>query len=88
VTEAWRKRLIRALLLICHRSYRGAYELLRDLLHCPRSLGYLPAVAHAAMNRARALNQQHDPSGVRIGAHDELFQTNQPVLVGVDVDST
>ena len=88
VTEAWLQRLILALLLMCHSSYRGAYELLRDLLHCPRSLGYLHAVAHAAMSRARALNQQHDLSGVRIGAHDELFQANQPVLVGADVDST
>jgi hypothetical protein len=88
VTEAWLKRLILALLLICHSSYRGVYELLRDLFHCPRSLGYLHAVAHAAMSRARALNQQHELSGVRVGAHDELFQAGQPVLVGIDVDST
>jgi hypothetical protein len=88
VTEAWLKRLILALLLIGHSSYRGVYELLRDLFHCPRSLGYLHAVAHAAMGRARTLNHQHDLSSVRIGAHDEIFQSNQPVLVGVDVDST
>jgi hypothetical protein len=88
VTERWLKRLILALLLICHSSYRGVYELLRDLLHCPRSLGYLHGVARAAMDRARALNGQHDLSGVRIGAHDELFQARQPVLVGVDVAST
>src|SRR5262249_31472565 len=88
VTEAWLKRLILALLLICHSSYRGVSELLRDLFHCPRSLGYLHAVARAAMSRARALNQQHELSGVRVGAHDELFQAGQPALVGIDVDST
>lgn len=88
VTAVWLKRLILALLLVCHSSYRGVYELLRDLFHCPRSLGYLHGVARAAMGRARALNQRHDLSGVRIGAHDEIFQTNQPVLVGVDVAST
>jgi hypothetical protein len=88
VTEVWLRRLILALLLICHSSYRGVYELLRDLFHCPRSLGYLHGVARAAMDRARVLNLQHDLSRVRIGAHDELFQTLQPVLVGVDVDST
>ena len=27
-------------------------------------------------------------SGVCIGAHDEFFQAGQPVLIGVDVDST
>ena len=88
VTEAWLQRLILALLLICHSSYRGVYELLRDLLHCPRSLGYLHALARAAMRRARDLNQQDALSAVGIGAHDELFQGRQPVLVGVDVAST
>jgi hypothetical protein len=88
VTEAWLKRFILALLLICHSSYRGVYELLRDLFHCTRSLGYIHALAHAAMSRAQTLNQQHDLSGVGIGAHDEIFQTRQPVLVGADVAST
>jgi hypothetical protein len=88
VTEAWLKRLILALLLICHSSYRGVYELLRDLFHCPRSLGAIHAVAHGAMARARALNEQQDLAAVGIGAHDELFQARRPVLVGVDVAST
>jgi len=88
VTEIWLRRLILALLLVCHSSYRGVYELLRDLFHCPRSLGYIHAVAHAAMVWARARNGRQDLSRVVIGAHDEIFQTGQPVLVGVDVAST
>jgi hypothetical protein len=88
VTEAWLKRLILALLLIGHSSYRGVSEILRDLFHCPRSLGYLHGVARAAMARARALNGRHALGGVRTGAHGELFQGRQPVLVGVDVAST
>jgi hypothetical protein len=88
VTERWLQRLILALLLHCHSSYRGIQETLRDLFHCPRSLGYLHHVAHQAMLRAQRLNQQQDLSAVRIGANDELFQADQPVLVGVDVHST
>src|SRR6516164_3658593 len=88
VTERWLQRLTLALLLVCHSSYRGVHELLRDLFHCPRSLGYIHNVAHAAMARARHLNGQQQLSAVRIGAHDEIFQTGQPVLVGVDVAST
>lgn len=88
VTERWLKRLTLALLLVCHSSYRGVHELLRDLFHCPRSLGYIHNVAHAAMACARHLNGQQHLSAVRIGAHDEIFQTGQPVLVGVDVAST
>ena len=87
VTEAWLQRLIVALLLVCHSSYRGVYELLRDLFHCERSLGYIHGVAHAAMDRARAHNAQQDLSQVAIGAHDEIFQARQPVLVGVEVAS-
>jgi hypothetical protein len=88
VTEVWLRRLILALLLVCHSSYRGVYELLRDLFHCQRSLGYIHDVAHAAMARARVANAQQDLSGVAIGARDEIFQSRQPVLVGVDVAST
>src|SRR3989440_6457768 len=88
VTALWLRRLILALLLVCHSSYRGVYELLRDLFHYPCSLGSIHAVAQAAMDRARARNGQQDLAAVGIGAHDEIFQTNQPVLVGVDVAST
>ena len=88
VTEAWLRRLTVSLLLVCHSSYRGAFELLRDVVGCPRSLGYIHNVAHDAMARARAHNQQQRLDGVRIGAHDEIFQAGWPVLVGVDVDST
>jgi hypothetical protein len=88
VTTVWLRRLILALLLVCHSSYRGVYELLRDLFHYPCSLGSIHAVAQAAMDQARSRNGQQDLSGVGIGAHDELFQANWPVLVGVDVAST
>jgi hypothetical protein len=88
VTTRWLRRLILALLLICHRSYRGVWELLRDLFHYPCSPGFIHNVAQAALRRAQAPNQQHDLSAVDIGAHDEIFQTSQPVLVGVDVAST
>ncbi len=45
-------------------------------------------VAHAVMEQARTRNAQQELSAVGIGAHDEIFQTCQPVLVGVDVAST
>ena len=88
VTAMWRHRLIVALLRVSHSSYRGVYELLRDLFHCARSLGYIQGVAHAAMDRARAPNDTHDLSRGAIGAHDEIFQTGQPVRVGVAGAST
>jgi hypothetical protein len=88
VTAVWLRRLILALLLVCHSSYRGVYELLRDLFDYPLSLGSIHNVAHAAMEQARTLNERQELSAVGIGAHDELFQALWPVLVGVDVEST
>src|SRR5438045_1809719 len=78
VTALWLRRLILALLLVCHSSYRGVYELLRDLFHYPCSLGTIHAVARAAMDRARARNGQQGPAAVGIGAHDEIFQADRP----------
>jgi hypothetical protein len=88
VTAVWLRRLILALVLVCHSSYRGVYELLRDLFHYPLSLGSIHNVVQAALKRARAHNEQQDLAAVGIGAHDEIFQNRQPVLVGVDVAST
>jgi hypothetical protein len=87
VTKRWLRRLVLALLLICHSSYRGVVELLRDVFDYSLSVERVHAIAHDAMDRAAALPVT-PLGGVRIGAHDEIFQNGQPVLVGVDVAST
>jgi hypothetical protein len=88
VTKAWLNQLTLGLLLICHSSYRGVTELLRDLFNYPTSVGHVHDVVRRAVGPARAHNARQDLSGVRIGAHDELFQAGWPVLVGADVAST
>src|ERR1700736_209587 len=87
VTKRWLRRLVLALLLICHSSYRGVVELLRDVFDYSLSVERVHAIAHDAMDRARALPRT-PLRGVRIGAHDDIFQSRPPVLVGVDVAST
>ena len=87
VTKRWLRRFVLALLLICHSSYRGVVELLRDVFQYSLSVERVHAIAHDAMDRARALPSVN-LGGVHIGAHDEIFQSGQPVLVGVDVAST
>jgi hypothetical protein len=67
---------------------RGAHELLRDLFDYHLSIGAIHDLVHRAVPRARAHNDRQDLSHVRIGAHDEIFQAGQPVLVGCDADST
>ncbi len=88
VTKAWLRQFILALVLICHSPYRAVVELLGDLFDWKLSLGSVHNIVHSAVETARARNQGQDLAGVRIGAHDELFQADHPVLVGDVTAST
>jgi hypothetical protein len=88
VTKAWLQQLTLGLVLICHSPLRGVHELLRDLFDYPLSLGTIHDIVHRAVPAARRHNDGQNLARVRIGAHDEIFQAGQPVLVGCDADST
>jgi hypothetical protein len=88
VTKSWLRQLILALVLSCHSPYRGVLAVLRDLFDTELSLGTVHNTVQAAVARARAINDCYDLAGVRVGAHDEIFQASRPVLVGVDTAST
>jgi hypothetical protein len=88
VTKAWLRQLVLGLVLICHSSLRSVVELLRDLFDYSISVGTVHNILQAAVPSACRHNSAADLSAVRIGAHDEIFQTGQPVLVGADVAST
>jgi hypothetical protein len=88
VTKPWLRQLVLGLTLICHSSFRGVTELLDDLFDYPLSLGSVHNMLHQAVATAHRLNAQQDLAAVRLGAHDEIFQAGQPVLVGADVAST
>jgi len=88
VTKPWLRQLVLGLTLICHSSQRGVQELLRDLFDYPLSLGAIHNILADAVPRARRHSAAQDLRGVRLGAHDEIFQGQRPVLVGVDADST
>jgi len=88
VTRQWLDQAILGLTLICHSPVRGVSEFCRDLLDWSVSIGKVHNVLQEAVERARSYNRQQDLSAVRIGAHDEIFQSGRPVLVGADVEST
>ena len=88
VTTGWLRQFVLGLVLICHSSLRGVTEVLADLLDYPLSLGSVHNILRQAVATARRVNHQEDLSRVRLGAHDEIFQAGQPVLVGADVTST
>ena len=88
VTKAWLRQLVLGLVFICHSSTRGVVELLRDLFDFRISLGTVHNIVHSPVAQARRINQQYDLSTIHIGLLDEIFQAPDPVLVGVDAQST
>jgi hypothetical protein len=88
ITQAWLEQLILGLVLIARCSLRGVVEFLADLFDYPISLGRVHAIVHRAIGRAQATTDRVSLAGVRLGAHDEIYQANVPVLVGVDTAST
>lgn len=88
VTKQWLEQAFLGLALICHSPIRGIQEFCRDLLDYPVAVGKIYNVLQGAVKPARAYNDQQDLSGVRIGTHDEIFQSGWPVLVGADVRSS
>jgi hypothetical protein len=88
VTTSWLRQLVLGLVLSCHSPYRGVIAILSDLFDTEISLGTVHNIVQAAVAPARAINGSYDLAGVRVGAHDEIFQAGRPVLVGIDTAST
>jgi hypothetical protein len=88
VTRPWLRQLVLGLTLICHSSVRGVCELLGDLFDHPLSVGTVHNILQQAVTAARCVNTQQSLDAIRIAAHDEIFQSGRPVLVGADVAST
>ncbi len=88
VTHSWLHQLMVGLVLICHSSYRGVVELLRDLFDWPTCSSTVHNRLHETAEKAKLVNDREDLSGIRVGLHDEIFNAGQPILAGVCAFST
>ena len=88
VTKTWLHQVIVALPLICHSSYRGVIEFIRDLLGVSISVGAVHDALQSAARQGGFINGAEDLSCIRVGLHDEIFQGSKPVLAGVDAASS
>jgi hypothetical protein len=78
-----------ALILICHSSFRGILEMLEAVLdYRSFSLGTIHNIVSEALQKAQQVNNTQAHSGIRVGAHDEIFQASKPVLVSMDTRTT
>ena len=88
VTKQWIFQVILALIFICHSSYRGVVEFLRDLFDYPISVATVHNRVNSVVEKAQKINQAQDLSGIKVGLKDEIFQSRLPVLTGIDAFST
>lgn len=88
VTKQWLCQVVLALIFICRASYQGVSEFFRDILDCRISKGTIHNVVHEHLKMAKEINSQQDLSLVQEGLHDEIYQGNDPVLVGCCARST
>lgn len=89
ITKAWLRQFVLAVILICHSSFRGVLDILDALFdYHDMSLGTVHNIVQQAVVSARKINDSQDLSGIHIGDHDEIYQANRPVLVGMDHNST
>jgi hypothetical protein len=89
ITKAWIYQFVLSLILICHSSFRGVLDILDAMFdYHDMSLGTIHNIVQRAVVSARMVNDSQDLSRIRIGDHDEIYQANRPVLVGMDHRST
>ncbi len=88
VTKNWIFQVILGLIFICHSSYRGVVEFLRDLFDYPISVATVHNRVNSVVEKAQEINKSQDLSRVKVGLKDEIFQSRLPVLAGIDAFST
>ena len=87
VTKKWIFQVILALIFICHSSYRGVVEFLRDIFDYSISVGTVHNKVSSMIETAQKINESQDLSGIKVGLKDEIFQSGLPVLTGIDAFS-
>jgi hypothetical protein len=87
VTKNWLEQFVIALVLDCRATYSGVMKAMKNLLDYTLSLGSISRVVKSAIKKAKQINAKQILNAVTLGAHDELFHQNNPVLAGVDIPS-
>ncbi len=87
VTKAWLCQFILCLMLHCRSGYRGIIKVLQDAFDYQISIGSIHNIAHDAKQKEKTINANQDLSFVTLGANDEIFHLNKPILSGVDISS-
>jgi hypothetical protein len=88
VTKHWLRQVVLCLMLIGHASMRGVVDFFAAVFDHPIGLGTVHNIMTESVMQAREVSSREERSTIREGAHDEIFQSRHPILVGCDVPST
>lgn len=87
VTTSWLRQLTISLSLDCKSSYRGIQSVLENCFDQTLSLGSVHNIIEDAKDKAKTINHSEDLSQIKLGAQDEMFHHNKPMLTGIDIPS-
>lgn len=88
VTKKWLRQNVLSLLFNCRSCYRGVIRHFHDCLGCHVSLGSIHNIVQGIVPQAGAINERQRLDAIKQGVLDELFQSQLPVLTGIDAAST
>ena len=82
------EKIILGCMLVCKGSTENAQQFLDWVFKKWVSIGKISTIINVAASKAEEWNSSIDLGSIKIGANDEIFQGNSPVLVGVDPATT
>ncbi len=88
VTETWLRRLVLSLALDCRGSAEGIQRTCSEVIGVDLSIGKISGIINEAAEKAREFDEQVSLENIRQGANDEIFQGSEPVLTGIDLESS
>jgi len=82
------EKIIIGCMLVCKGSTEDTQHFLDWVFNVWASIGKISGVINKTASKAEEWNSSIDLGSIKIGANDEIFQGNSPVLVGVDPATT
>src|SRR3989339_1279670 len=82
------EKIVFGCMVICKGSTEDTQEFLEQMFGVHLSIGKISNTINRIADKAAEFNRSMPLDQIKAGAHDEIFQSDKPVLVGVDVYST
>ncbi len=88
VTETWLRRLEVSLALDCHGSAEGIQRTCSEVIGVHLSIGKISRIINEAAEKAQEFDDKISLENIQQGANDEKFQGSEPVLTGIDLETS